>query len=93
MATTHSYKSEAEGYWKLLKNTSNEVKLRLITLLSQSMTENSDRTNAATDNSAQKRTERFIARFAGAWHGDESAEDIVGIINEGRTCRKPVSFD
>lgn len=93
MATTYSYKLEAESYWRLLKNTSNEVKLRLITLLSQSMTENSDKNSSIIDNSDQKRTDRFIAKFAGAWKGDETAERIVEVIKDGRTCREPISFD
>ncbi len=39
MQTTYSYNAEAENYWKLLKNASSEVKLRLIALLSQSLME------------------------------------------------------
>lgn len=90
MQTTYSYNAETENYWKLLKNASSEVKLRLITLLSQSLMEKEpDDTKAIASSS----TDKFISRFSGAWHGKDSAKEIIDIIHDGRSCRKPVSFD
>lgn len=89
MLNTYSMNAEAEGYWKLLKNVRSEVKLRLITLLSQSVIDETanHRANSTDD------TKDFIARFSGAWHGDDTAENIITVIHEGRQCKNPISFD
>ncbi|WP_290158569.1 hypothetical protein [uncultured Duncaniella sp.] len=90
MQTTYSYNEEVENYWKLLKNASSEVKLRLIALLSQSLMEKEHGDAKAIPASS---TEKFINRFSGAWHGKDTAREIIDIIHEGRSCRKPISFD
>lgn len=66
MQTTYSYNAEAENYWKLLKNASSEVKLRLIALLSQSLMKKEPSDTKAIPTSS---TEKFINRFSGrmAW--------------------------
>lgn len=38
-------------------------------------------------------TTEFINRFAGAWTGNESAEDIISTIHENSRCKEPISFD
>ena len=37
-------------------------------------------------------TQQMLDRFAGSWHGEESAEEITAIIREGRSIRKPLSM-
>ncbi|WP_289766040.1 hypothetical protein [Bacteroides acidifaciens] len=90
MQTTYSYNAEAENYWKLLKNASSEVKLRLLALLSQSLMEKEPGDTKAIPTSSTKKS---INRFSGAWHGKDTAREIIYIIHEGRSCRKPISFD
>lgn len=88
MLSTYSYNAEAESYWKLLKNARSEVKLRLITLLSQSVIEDVSEKESSNDV-----TESFLSKFAGAWQGNESAEDIIANIQANRNCKNPISFD
>lgn len=35
-------------------------------------------------------TDMMLKRFEGCWHGDETAEDIISLINEHRTIREPL---
>ena len=88
MLSTYSYNAEAESYWKLLKDARSEVKLRLITLLSQSIMD-----DVSDKRPMESETGRFLAKFAGAWKGNESAEDIIATIQDNRHCKKPISFD
>lgn len=88
MLSTYSYNAEAESYWKLLKNARSEVKLRLITLLSQSVMN-----EVSVKDSMKSETENFLSKFAGAWKGDESAEEIIANIHDNRNCKNPISFD
>lgn len=89
MQTTNTYKEETATYWSLLKNLSDEVKLRLITLLSQSMTRNTKKKTK----SDKEATKEFLSEFYGAWEGDKTAEEIIAEIRSNRTYRNPVSFD
>ncbi len=89
MQTANTYKGETAAYWHLLKNLSDEVKLRLITLLSQSMT----RDTKKKEKSDEEATKEFLAKFCGAWRGDMSAEELVKEIYSSRTCKDPIPFD
>lgn len=40
----------------------------------------------------RKKTEDFLAKFAGAWSGDETSEKIMASIREGRKERKIVEL-
>lgn len=40
----------------------------------------------------EKYTQQMLNRFAGAWHGEESAEEIIAKINEGKSIREPLSL-
>lgn len=44
MQTTITYKEETATYWNLLKNLNDEVKLRLISLLAESMIKDNEGT-------------------------------------------------
>ncbi len=89
MQTANTYKGETAAYWHLLKNLSDEVKLRLITLLSQSMTRNTKKKTK----SDKEATKEFLSEFYGAWEGDKTAEEVIAEIRKNRTCREPISFD
>lgn len=91
MQTTYSYNAEAENYWKLLKNASSEVKLRLITLLSQSVI--NDVEESSDLKLSKGSTDAFLAKYSGVWKGEETAEEIISKINEGHNCKNPISFD
>jgi hypothetical protein len=81
---------ETMAYWHSLKGLSREVKLRLIELLTNSVNEQAHE----TEETADERTSRVIKTFCGAWHGDETAEDIINNINRGKCSKtEPVSFE
>lgn len=42
--------------------------------------------------SLDKQTEQMLNRFAGCWHGDETADDIIARVNENRTIREPIAL-
>lgn len=81
--------------WNEVKNWNNEDKVNLITLLSVSLAKSPDKKEMEvehTETEAEK-TKRMIAKYADSWCGDESAEDIIRIINEGRhSSMEPLKF-
>ena len=76
----NSAAATTEAYWNMLKDLSNEVKLNLIARLSTSMT------NPVPDD-CHNETKESISIFCGAWQGDETAEEIIAVINEGRRSK------
>ncbi len=89
MSRIKTYSVETDAYWNIIKNAADEVKLRLITLLSQSLISN----GRESIHSDKEKTESFLSKYCGAWHGNESAEEIIGGIKSVRTCKEPISFD
>lgn len=81
--------------WNEVKNWNSEDKVNLITMLSMSLAKSSDKKETEvehTETEAEK-TKRMIAKYADSWSGDESAEDIIRIINEGRhSSMEPLKF-
>lgn len=86
--STSPLKIEVDSYWRIIKDASNEVKLRLISMLSESMTTHSEFSGRDTD-----KTEVFLSKYAGAWAGDESADEIISTLRSNRSIRKPISLD
>lgn len=41
---------------------------------------------------ANTQTDKMLERFAGCWHGDETAEQVISSIEENRTIREPLSM-
>ncbi|MDE6336013.1 MAG: hypothetical protein K2L34_05545 [Muribaculaceae bacterium] len=72
--------------WPLIKNVSDEEKIRLITLLSQSLSQKSRRSDKAV-------TRQFLDKYYGAWKGAATAEEVIDAIRSDRTYREPISFD
>lgn len=89
MATSTTYRpTDTETYWKQIENVSDEVKLRLISLLSESLIKKTH-----TETSPVKETQIFLDRYYGAWRGDESDKTIISTIRESHSCKPPVNFD
>lgn len=88
MATTHLDTQEVNTYWRLIKHLSDGVKLRLISLLSQSITPKAMYEEMNKDT----KTARFLEEFCGAWKGDASADEIITVIEQSRTSKDPLAF-
>lgn len=88
MITTNPYTGETTTYWNMIKDVRDEVKIRLITLLSESLSR-----SAESSRNSSNYTEKFLMKTYGAWTGDGSDEEIIARINEGKTSKDPVSFN
>ena len=41
----------------------------------------------------EQKTKHFVEKFAGSWKGNDSAEDIIDIINKGKKSHyEPLKF-
>ncbi len=89
MITLKSYTPEVATYWNLIKDVKAEVKVRLISMLSESLLTSAKPSVTAADG----RTRAFVDRFYGAWHSDKPAEDIIATINRDKSSAAPISFD
>ena len=69
-------------YWDLLKSLSDDVKLRLATRLTASVLEHR-KDEATTD-----LTEKMLAKHAGKWIDDRSAEEIISDMRKSRSAIK-----
>lgn len=65
--------------WNEVKNWKKEDKVTLITLLSISLAEPSVKEEAP-----EEKTKRMISKYVDCWKGNESAEDIIHLINVGK---------
>ena len=75
-------------YWDLLKSLSDDIKLRLATRLTASVLEHR-KDEATTD-----LTEKMLAKHAGKWIDDRSAEEIISDMRKSRSAiREPLNFD
>lgn len=70
-------------YWDAISNLCQEDKIRLITLISSSL-----ESNKVMD--ADDKTEELVSCCDGKWVGDETADDIIRVINERRSNPEPV---
>lgn len=44
------------------------------------------------DTAEDQFTQQMLNRFSGAWHGEESADEIIAKINESKDVREPLTF-
>lgn len=84
------YERDVNAYWSLLRHLRDGVKIRLITLLSESLSEHLFHREEKKERDL---TQSFISKYAEAWEGDESAEDIIAAINWNKSSKDPASFD
>ena len=69
---------------------SNDQKLRVISLLTQSMLRApKDKADVMDE---KEYTRQMLEKHAGKWVGDETAEDILSAIRENSSMREPVMF-
>lgn len=88
MELTNYTEIEHTSVWKEVKNWVKEDKVRLITLLSISLADSSEKAETP-----EEKTKRMLAKHAGNWHGSDSAEDIIRIINEGKhSSMEPINL-
>lgn len=74
------------NYINVLLGMSDDTKLRVIRILTDSML-NSKKMEIGGD-----LTLSMLKKYAGAWVGDESADDIVACIRENSSMREPLEF-
>ena len=74
------------NYINALLGMSNDTKLRVIRLLTDSLIK-SEMAETDVDN-----TQLLLQKHAGAWVGNESAEDIMSCIRENSSARSPLEF-
>lgn len=80
-----SYDSaEILKYWDAIKEATDEIKLKLISMLSLSI---------ANKQHKKEKDEEIIDSIFGSWSGSESAEEIINIIQENRSCKEPPILD
>ncbi len=75
-AVSYGYSGQTsviDSYWELLRDLSMDLKLKLISKLSNSILEGKTKDDATT---------RLADRFYGAWKDDKSAEELIEIIHE-----------
>lgn len=74
--------------WNEVKKWTKEDKVNLITLLSMSLADSSN-----AEEPQDEKTRKMIDKYAGCWCGNESADDIIRAINEGKhSSMEPLSF-
>ena len=82
---------EIEKYWAFIRNANDEIKLNLISLLSKSLINKSGHERFGVE--SHDNSDELIEKFAGAWHGTETPEEIMAIIKEHSSSKQPPVFD
>ena len=75
------------NYIKTLLGMSNDTKLRVIRLLTDSLLKSGA---VADDNKSY--TQTMLKKHAGAWVGDKDADEIISSIRENYSSRLPLEF-
>ena len=89
---TISYPSELSnpGLMDQLMALSTTAKRQVIHLLLDSMLDEKRTTASRTD--ASNRTQAMLDKFAGAWVGEESADELMQKIREDSSIREPLNL-
>ncbi len=77
MEAANSYKDQVQNYLNILQNLSDEIKLGIISGLTRSLKKKRHKPIKAVD-------------FEGIWAGDESAEELISMINKARFFDKKI---
>lgn len=82
------------SYWNQLRGLSDQLKLQLAIRLTADVSERA-KSAVLECESEEAYTQRFINTFAGAWHGNETADEIIQTIKTGfhSTEQPKVVFD
>lgn len=99
MATTANNISSdisiAEMYWQSLNSLSDNVKLRLATMLTSSVVDKADRKESSaelTQSMLQKYSGAWVEDFAGRWQDDRTTEQMISDIHEARTTNREIEL-
>lgn len=76
------------SYWALLRHLSDDVKLRLAGMLTNSVVDNHEKTVKREENI----TKQMIAKYAGALDDDRPADEIIDSIKQTRTSKTIQEF-
>lgn len=87
MATVYTPDMGEMSLVRELLSLSDVAKRRIIHLLELSI---SNHDTALADE--KKHTEQMLKKFAGAWTGGETADEIMQKVRERSSIRKPISF-
>ena len=85
-AAMNQYNVLPINYINTLLGMSNDTKLRIIRLLTDSLI-NSEMVETGVDN-----TQQMLQKHAGAWVGNETAEELMSCIRENSSSRSPLEF-
>lgn len=89
MTTDYLTEPKINQYWSFIKDAPTEVKLRLITLLSESLAE---MTSRLTLKKEEDQKLKLLNEITGSWKGPESPEEIIHLIRENRSCKPPINI-
>ena len=73
MITDKLNDSLVQEYWNSVKNAPSEIKLKLISLLAESLTE----VLSTEDKKNNKNSLSLLHEICGSWDGPESAEELI----------------
>lgn len=76
------------NYINILLGMSNDTKLRVIRLLTDSLLKSE---KVVTEDS-KSYTQAMLKKHAGAWAGNESADEIIACVRENYSSRLPLDF-
>lgn len=77
------------NYVNILLGMSKNTKLRIIRLLTDSLIK-SEIVEPADD--SKEYTRKMLDKYAGAWSGNESADELMAAIRENSSVREPMQF-
>ena len=75
------------NFMNMLLGMSSDTKLRIIRMLTDSLIKSEN-----IDTKSPSYTQNMLKKHAGAWVGDKTTEEIMSIIRENPSIRKPLEF-
>lgn len=87
-ATMNDYSVLPTNYINILLGMSNDTKLRVIRLLTDSLLN----PKVLTTSEKKDYTQAMLKKHAGTWVGDESADEIMACVRENYSSRSPLEF-
>lgn len=87
-ATMNDFNVLPTNYINVLLGMSNDTKLRVIRLLTDSLL----KSNVISSDNNKSHTQAMLKKHAGAWVGNESTDEIITNIRENYSSRTPLEF-
>ncbi len=85
-AAMNQYNVLPINYINTLLGMSNDTKLRIIRRLTDSLL------NSGMGETGVENTQQVVQKHAGAWVGNETAEELMSCIRENSSSRSPLEF-